>query len=252
MSIAKANASLLMLFAFSSPTVSASQAFAHLNRVNFAGNVLENHGEGPEHWVVFFCADWFEPCQGLQDAFTAAARKHGRPSDDDLFSRPVRFADVDCAVDKVLCNTQEVETYPTVVHYHKGNRVSDWSYGGRAKLDLEAKQFNKWLTKEMGRESQIALVEDQEAAATPTRDISGAGPMLVLLVAAALWICRFAEEVKQAVQFTRDILGERNSDVKLKQKQEHQDPDLEDSMDNSVVIRCLPDSWANDRGSIEL
>lgn len=41
-------------------------------------------------------------------------------------STAVRFGQVDCASDKALCNENDVERYPSLQHFHKGKKVSDW------------------------------------------------------------------------------------------------------------------------------
>merc|ERR1719220_654122 len=152
--------------------VATASEVASLNRVTFAGNVFANkEGEGPEGWVVLFCAQWFEPCQMLQETFLTLATQYGGTSHEDLFSRTYRFAQVDCAIDKVLCNSQDVDAYPTVVHYRRGGRAGEWSQSGRT-LDKEAKSFGKWLSKQMQETqnavSNVIIVDDAQQVAGST------------------------------------------------------------------------------------
>jgi len=127
-----------------------------LNSYTFAGNVLR----GPEsqhasHWVVIFCPNWWEPCKNIEGPFAGQATEWQGRLNQDLLSSEVRFAKVDCATDKVLCNEQEVEGYPTINHYVGGARVAKWS--GGQKTDLE--RFPKWLKK------QFAAITDSSGLA---------------------------------------------------------------------------------------
>lgn len=100
-----------------------------LNSRIFAGNVLK--GEWADNWVVLFCVDWYAPCQNIERRFQAKASEHHRRLNEGaLMKNVVRFAYVDCATDKVLCNEQLVEEYPTVVHYKRGEREDAWSGDG--------------------------------------------------------------------------------------------------------------------------
>merc|ERR1719336_2110067 len=74
---------------------------ASLNSHTFAGNVLR--GDWAEHWVVLFCVDWFAPCQQIERSYAAKAAEYQTHQNAGAMLRDlVRFAKVDCAVDKVL------------------------------------------------------------------------------------------------------------------------------------------------------
>eukprot|EP00933_Yihiella_yeosuensis_P039616 TRINITY_DN336_c0_g1_i1.p1 TRINITY_DN336_c0_g1~~TRINITY_DN336_c0_g1_i1.p1 ORF type:complete len:285 (+),score=39.88 TRINITY_DN336_c0_g1_i1:86-856(+) len=111
---------------------------AGLNHMTFSGNVLKEKDNMAETWVVSFCPPWWEPCQELEPVFAQMARSwQGRLNKDDL-SLKVRFATVDCAVDKVLCNEQKVLNYPTVSVYQGGKqkwRTSPYGATMQSKLD---------------------------------------------------------------------------------------------------------------------
>ncbi|CAJ1430897.1 unnamed protein product [Effrenium voratum] len=61
--------------------------------------------DNPTEWVVFSCVSWLDECQELQEEFRALGRELESKLNGDLFPS-VRFAEVDCARDKVLCNQE--------------------------------------------------------------------------------------------------------------------------------------------------
>jgi len=240
-----------------------SQQVGSLNRVTFTGNVLANNeGDGPEGWVVWFCAEWYEPCQALNKDFAAAALEHGGISENNLFTRTTRFAAVDCAVDKVLCNSQDVDSYPTIVHYRHGGRAGEWSFSGGAD-DKESKKLTKWMDKQMDNLSPPAVGADgvQKSHEVGTgvaefirqqfRPSDSAGqmiPMIVLLFAGAMSVCRLGSEVRQGIQ----LLQEVSRAPHRKEKQEKQvSPDIPQE-ERAGLVRSLPEAWARERSSIEL
>eukprot|EP00435_Cladocopium_sp_Y103_P060543 s428_g22.t1 len=80
-----------------------------LNRLLFSGNARTAMGGGAEQWMVAFCASWWEPCEELHVIFEQLAAKwQGKLNTQDRdFIAKVRFATVDCATDKVLCNEEQ-------------------------------------------------------------------------------------------------------------------------------------------------
>jgi len=118
-----------------------------LNAHTFSGNVLRKPmDQHAEHWVVSFCPNWWEPCQDLALPFDQLGLEWERKLNTGLLTKGVRFATVDCATDKVLCNQQRVEQYPTVHHYHNGQRVATW-VGGRK---TDAEKLAKFLVRRLG------------------------------------------------------------------------------------------------------
>mmetsp|Transcript_116485 Transcript_116485/g.232251 ORF Transcript_116485/g.232251 Transcript_116485/m.232251 type:complete len:594 (-) Transcript_116485:79-1860(-) len=115
-----------------------------MNQFSFSGNVLnrpKNAEDDVVHWIVQFCPNWWEPCIGLTDTFARVGSKLEGQLNSALFMRNIRFATVDCASEKVLCNEQEVETYPTTRHYYRGEFVASW-HGGKAN---HAEFYAEWL-----------------------------------------------------------------------------------------------------------
>lgn len=100
-----------------------------LNRFTFAGNVLENTGDIVEDWVVMFCPSWHEKCQSLLPSFELLGVQWEDKLNTAVMSSKVRFAKVDCATEKSLCVSLDIDDYPSVVHYKQQNRVNAWLGG---------------------------------------------------------------------------------------------------------------------------
>jgi len=118
-----------------------------LNRFTFEGNVLPVPGSGRyrvENWIVVYCLDWFEPCRDLAPMWSTLSSEWQGKLNDGLLTQQVRFARVDCAVDKVLCNERDVNGYPTIQRFHKGKVVSS-IHGFRSQTDMKTR-ITKWLT----------------------------------------------------------------------------------------------------------
>jgi len=234
------------------PSIHAS-AVASLNRVTFAGNVFgSREGEGNEGWMVLFCVDWYEPCKNFQDAFLSTAAEHGGMSDDEVLSRTTRFAQVDCAVDKVLCNSQDVGAYPTVVHYRLGGRAGEWSQSGRTP-EKEAKSFQKWVAKQMQHMDTLDRdVTAEQSSSTENDPITkfsmgmSAGqalPLMVFAAAGTMWVTRFGVELWEFVHFLREPSDKCNVVAPVVDS-----PAAEETTeDRPAVARCVPEGWAGGR-----
>jgi hypothetical protein len=110
-----------------------------LNRYTFKGNVLEGVGDIVEHWIVMFCPGWHDKCQGLLPSYELLGMQWENKLNKAVMESQVRFAKVDCATDKALCVSLDVDDYPSVVHYHKQQRVASW-HGGAPGLVRFVKQ----------------------------------------------------------------------------------------------------------------
>jgi len=248
---------VLRAFAVLFVHLSRASDVATLNRVTFAGNVFTNpEGAGPEGWVVLFCVDWYEPCQHFQNTFDSTAIELGGMSDDEVLSRTTRFAQVDCASDKVLCNGQDVGAYPTVVHYRRGGRAGEWSQSGRAP-EKEAASFQKWVKKQM---QQLDTLGKDAASASPGSGadldhdpstklsmgvpLGQALPMVVFLVAGTMWVTRLGMEFCQMIKFLQEPSEPRIIKARVVVSAEPVE-------DRFAVHRCVPEAWAG-KGCVEL
>lgn len=109
-----------------------------LNRVTFKGNVLDGAGGAVDHWIVYYCVSWMPLCEGLMDDYRQLSHQYDEKFNSErLLSLGVRFAYVDCATEKVLCNQNGVTDYPYMAHYHDGNVSSRWSSGADSLQGLQ-------------------------------------------------------------------------------------------------------------------
>lgn len=133
-----------------------SRTVTMLNRVTFNGSVKQ---ENVDDWVVFFCVDWYEVCQGLWEPYRNTAvqwEKDLSSSASSWQSTAVRFAEVDCASDKVLCNENNVQYYPTVLHFRGGKVVKEWELS-QAMFSQGVAGLSKHLTTFIGQELKDKL-----------------------------------------------------------------------------------------------
>merc|ERR1719258_400960 len=93
-----------------------------LNRFTFPGNVLQGTGDLVENWIVIFCPGWHDKCQGLLPSYELLGVQWENKLNKAVMSSRVRFAKVDCATDKRLCVSLDIDDYPSVVHYQKKQR----------------------------------------------------------------------------------------------------------------------------------
>lgn len=100
-----------------------------LNRFLFSGNVLEGIGDLVDHWIVMFCPGWHDKCQALLPSYELLGVQWENKLNKALVSSRVRFAKVDCATEKALCVSLDIDDYPSVVHYHDKQRIASW-HGG--------------------------------------------------------------------------------------------------------------------------
>jgi len=136
------------------------QSVVMLNRHTFNATVKQEH---VDNWIVLFCVDWLEHCQGLWHDYRRLAHHWEQvlaPQASSWQNAAVRFAEVDCATDKALCNENSVENYPSAVHFQGGKFASAWEIS-RADTSLSG-SLSKWIKKVFVAKSP----SDAEAKAT--------------------------------------------------------------------------------------
>jgi len=213
-----------------------------LNAQTFVGNVFTT--ELTEHWVVGFCPNWWEPCQNLQLPFDQMSLDWERKLNTALLSKTVRFAVVDCATDKVLCNEQEVEQYPTVHHYHKGKRVASWR-GGRKN---DAEQLAKFLTKQLAK--RVVTEPEEPAEGLAQQLLPGDHAIDLCLVL-------FVLSVNIWAVFSNTSLWQKPTEAALEEPcveavQAPEASSMESASNVKSVERFLPQEWNVDRNGIDL
>lgn len=129
--------------------IDLNQAVALLNRHTFNTTVKQEH---VDHWIVLFCVDWLEHCQGLSYDYKRLALHWERTLPASSWQTAgVRFAEVNCATDKALCNENGVETYPSMLHFQRGVQPQEWS-PSRGATSLSS-DISSWIRKELTRTS---------------------------------------------------------------------------------------------------
>eukprot|EP00440_Ansanella_granifera_P022361 gb/GFBE01024285.1/.p1 GENE.gb/GFBE01024285.1/~~gb/GFBE01024285.1/.p1 ORF type:complete len:258 (+),score=54.32 gb/GFBE01024285.1/:1-774(+) len=206
---------------------------AELGSVLFAGNVLRPLGGGAEQWIVAFCPSWWEPCQHLDLAFSEAAASWQARLNTDDFKAKIRFARVDCATDKVLCNEQGVETYPTIAHYREGRQIRQTGLNPKKMKD----KLEGWLHSSLVEKAE----EDSVSASRETTQSNAASGVDLALVVLAL-LASF-----RLVSASPDVL--HGSTVKKAANcvglPSARQPD-------PGRVNLLPEEWASTRSSVEL
>lgn len=89
-----------------------------LNSQIFDGNVL--NPSYVREWLVLYCVSWAGECGGSELEFRRVAGHGQKTYNKDLLMDEVRFAYVDCAKEKPLCNRMGVRRYPQVGRYVAG------------------------------------------------------------------------------------------------------------------------------------
>eukprot|EP00927_Polykrikos_kofoidii_P050295 TRINITY_DN44202_c0_g1_i1.p1 TRINITY_DN44202_c0_g1~~TRINITY_DN44202_c0_g1_i1.p1 ORF type:complete len:257 (-),score=49.48 TRINITY_DN44202_c0_g1_i1:40-810(-) len=192
---------------------SSDEALAVLNRYVFGVNVLTcNTGCDVDNWVVLFCVSWLEGCQAMKQSFESTAELvQDEQNADAMIRRRVRFAEVDCATDKVLCNEQLVDGYPTVVHYRRSVRVSEWVPSVKG-----TSGFHAWVSEEDWVGTVVGSSDGQphDTWVTMIRAVSEeADPMVVVYTSlmAAVVVTVIGIVVKAI--FTEDVPASRATQV---------------------------------------
>jgi len=109
------------------------QPLVHLNAVNFDQSVLMQSNNGVQRWVVLFCLGWYDTCAAMDRPFMSLAQDWENRLNTDLLSTEVRFATVDCATDRVLCNEQGIHQFPKVMLFHDHRAAASWTSSGSLK-----------------------------------------------------------------------------------------------------------------------
>jgi hypothetical protein len=140
-----------------------TQSVIMLNRVTFNSTVAQTH---VDHWIVFYCVDWYELCQGVWEEYKTMAIHWERQLAHNASSwqaTAVRFAEVDCATDKALCNANNIQEYPSVQHFRNGRRVSDWDLA-RGATSL-SKDISRWIRQELNKNETNGTKHKRKAIA---------------------------------------------------------------------------------------
>jgi len=242
---------------------------------------------GIEQSVVFFCAGWLEQCADLKEEFRVRGRfLANKLNAQSLFIPRVRFAEVDCGEDKVACNNQQVETYPTVALYIHGKRYKAWEGSLGAPRKKRHQSMIDWLNSNVGEElpmqtgngwpaslgplfprhgqgqepphAQIAISvgrsEDAEESApslaSKVRWAASLGAAIAVFTACVRYLLELVQsaraELRTSEGATREDKGKENSGV-------HAASIITEANAPSCrIARRLPQDWATQRRNIDL
>lgn len=222
-----------------------------LNRFTFNGNVLRSEDTPVvAHWMVLFCPSWWEQCQEVAPVFAGFGSNAQVKLNTALLRQSVRFAQVDCARDKPLCNEQGVEGYPYIIHYHRGERAAVWEGGS-------LKGIPKWLRAELrgilASETAKAAQSDIKALALRYLKPGDVALDLFLVLAAMALSLRMASTGPEVRQKAFHPVAQPHSshDGVVTARAAHVVPQGE-LADPMRLADVLPDTWRTQRGRVEL
>jgi len=222
-----------------------------LNRFTFQGNVLNN--SLTEQWVVYYCVGWMGMCSELGRHYNLLAQRHeGVLNAEKLLSPAIRFATVDCAEDKVLCNSQGVDDYPYAVHYFRGKVTSRWA-SGNGNMESFVKSLRNFVEKSVKNVAKLYAKEAEEAKISAGVKLLMcwllsfySGNFLRALVALSMFVSGLGLLLRMA----RHAAGVTSSGLDKKTTSTESQNDEDEVGD--LLTKCIPKEWATDRNSIEL
>jgi len=119
-------------------------SIATLNRFSLRASINQS-SQAASDWMVLFCPPWWGPCQKIWPPFQHFGRRWQTELNQGWMRNDVRFAVVDCATDKLLCNEEGVIDYPWINHYHLGDLHRVWVGGS----DNDEETLDAWLEQEL-------------------------------------------------------------------------------------------------------
>lgn len=221
--------------------VSLFKPLVHLNEVSFDKSVLMDSNNGVRRWVVLFCLGWYDTCAAFERPFMEFARDWENRLNTDLLSTEVRFATVDCATDRVLCNEQGIHQFPKVVMYEDHHAGASWTSSGTLKQIISSleswgrKQLDPIMASRSTDESDEDLsFLDWAHSMIPGRNDFGLDIFVLLLVMLGnAWIVS------------------RNPELRAEHKPEkNPEPTVPEAPQS--IGRFLPEDWATERPHLDL
>jgi len=226
-----------------------------LNRFTFKGNVLDGVGDVVDSWIVMFCPGWHDQCQGLLPSYELLGVQWENKLNKAVMNSRVRFAKVDCATEKALCVSLDIEDYPSVVHYQNGQAMGSWSKGAPGlvrfvKQQLEPPKRRPSATvKQAVKKVDRAAASSCDAAANPpsqaepeTQDWTGFRPLCFALILVAALHCAYVM-TRRALQNKTNQLEKSSTLLAAGRGGASRRP---------AEQKHLPQEWLRDRRSIVL
>jgi len=230
-----------------------------LNRHTFHGNVVHpKNDDRVTHWIVNFCPSWWTPCQSLAGPFADMAEEWESRLNTEIVNLNIRFATVDCAVDKVLCNEQGVDGYPTVHRYTKGKRSATWVGGNQQ----DKERLANWLIQKMASTSKSAEASKSKAAAKPTVETSlsdsGLDLLLVVFVLAVnFWVVAgnpqlWQKQPEAEARASQPTTATSTTPTSLPATSNKEPSNKSEERNTVGVARFVPKEWAVQHQGMEL
>jgi len=227
---------------------------AALNRFTFPGNVLQGSGDLVDHWIVMFCPGWHEKCQGLLPSYELLGVQWENKLNKGLMSSSARFAKVDCATEKALCVSLDIDDYPSVVHYRNNQRVASWHGGAPGlvrfvKHELEAPKRGPSSGRQAARKTTVSACDalspyDPPASVSTARAVDDRPSIRTVCFALMLLAAAHRAWVIASAAVFRTRQGHASGSL-LKEQQ------CQPSSSRSTQ-GCLPQEWAHERSTIVL
>mmetsp|Transcript_55368 Transcript_55368/g.90228 ORF Transcript_55368/g.90228 Transcript_55368/m.90228 type:complete len:232 (+) Transcript_55368:103-798(+) len=187
--------------------------------------------------VIFFCVAWLDECEELKFEFRKMALQLWQVA-------PIRYAEVDCARDKVLCNREGVETYPSVNRYIHGRRVQVWQGSlGSPNLQSQQQELLQWIRSPAARVA-ANVVQDDPDVPQVMADLRSAVHILVFISASLAFLKLCLDTMR--------LFG-----IRASSKASEGGNAFEEAMERANSPACrlarrLPQSWVVERGTIEM
>jgi len=227
-----------------------------LNRYTFHGNVFEGVGDHVDSWIVMFCPGWHDKCQGLLPSYELLGVQWENKQNKELvMSSKVRFAKVDCATDKKLCVSLDIDDYPSVVHYRNNQRVNSWHGGAPGlvrfvKQELEGPKKRRAAPPPKANSPSTCTIDDAPDSNTASEEqrLASLLPLLHLLrFATSPWrsLC-FALMLLAAIRAAWDGVCRLRSGIRALSPSDNK------PKQTTAPKVCLPQEWARERAAVEL
>lgn len=220
-----------------------------LNRYTFHNTILKEHSSEVPHWIVLFCPPWYEPCQSITPIFKSFSQKWQDELNNALLFTEVRFATVDCATEKTLCNTQNVDSYPFVAHYNRRVQTKVWR--GKS-FDTDKQRLDQFLQRELGPAAAALKGVSPKADATPEEptEVQNFRVDFLLIFAAIAGNAWFISRGSSGTEARANPTRVNQSPVSVMPAAQGQATSASPSA--SCLARSLPKEWAQERPSYEL
>jgi len=228
---------------------------AILNRFTLPGNILKGTGDLVDHWIVMFCPGWHDKCQGLLPSYELLGVQWENKLNKAVMSSSVRFAKVDCATEKALCVSLDIDDYPSVVHYRNQQRVNSWHGGapGLVRFVKQELEGPKSRPKPRAERPKFSPVCADLATGLPDAPAADTDDQLQLAFAAPLRTLCFALMLMAATHYLWTILTSKLPDCQRKgiggcpraDEKQH-------AVTTTSVQVSLPKEWGRNRQSIQL